>query len=208
MAVGHRGRRWPRRRLCRCRQASGGNGFWLVIVIDSSVIYALLDDKDRNHQKAADWYLDSLPALATTPLILAEVDHLAGARAGRVAQQAWRPDLEAGAYDVTWWADATDDSARIAEQYGDLRVGLADASLAALAARLGIVEIAAFDERHFRVMRPKRVATRSGCYPQTPDSLAGLPRTPQFRSNCQRDAKHHASSLPHRAGCCGLPFTP
>lgn len=127
-----------------------------MIVIDSSVIYAVLDRNDRNHQMAADWYLGSLPALATTPLILAEVDHLAGARAGHAAQQAWRRDLDAGVYDVTWWADATRQSVRIAEQYGDLRVGLADASLVALAARLGVVEIATFDERHFRVMRPEK----------------------------------------------------
>ena len=127
-----------------------------MIVIDTSVIYALLDGKDANHKKAASWYTAHHPALATTPLILAEVDHLAGTRAGRRAQQAWRQDLANGVYDVQWWPSAPQEIATIANQYADAGVGLADASLVALAARLETNNIATFDERHFRVMRPEK----------------------------------------------------
>jgi len=127
-----------------------------LIVIDTSVIYALLDGKDANHEKAAAWYMQHHPALATTPLILAEVDHLAGARAGRRAQQAWRRDLANGVYDVHWWSTAPQEIADIAGQYADLGVGLADASLVALAARLETANIATFDERHFRAVRPEK----------------------------------------------------
>lgn len=129
-----------------------------MIVIDSSVIYAMLDRNDHNHELAASWYLNTLPVFATTPLILAEVDHLAGTRVGAAAQQAWRRDLAAGAYEVTWWADATRQSVAVAEKYSDLGVGLADASLVALAAHLDVVDIATFDERHFRAMRPVKGA--------------------------------------------------
>lgn len=127
-----------------------------MIVIDSSVIYALLDRNDGNHQPAAEWYLASAPALATTPLILAEVDHLAGTRAGSHAQIAFRRDVVAGAYNINWWSHAARESVVIAERYDDLGVGLADASLVALAAKLNVVEIATFDERHFRAMRPQK----------------------------------------------------
>lgn len=127
-----------------------------MIVIDSSVIYALLDRNDNNHRAAADWYLASTPALATTPLILAEVDHLAGARAGQAAQQAWRHDLAGGVYDIVWWANAASEAVAIANRYEDLGVSLADASLVALTARLGTVDIATFDNRHFRLMRPAK----------------------------------------------------
>jgi predicted nucleic acid-binding protein len=48
---------------------------------------------------------------------------------------------------------------QIAHRYADLGVGLADASLAALAARLDTADIATFDERHFRAMRPENAAT-------------------------------------------------
>ncbi len=126
-----------------------------MIVVDASVIYALLDANDNNHEAATAWYLATLPALTTTPLILAEVDHLAGARAGVVAQRAFRADLASGAYDIAWWPEAAAQCVSIAEQYHDLDVGLADASLVALASRLGTVDIATFDERHFRAMRPE-----------------------------------------------------
>ena len=46
------------------------------------------------------------------------------------------------------------ESARIARQYLDPGVSLTDASVVALAARLGTTSIAPFDERHFRAMQP------------------------------------------------------
>ena len=126
------------------------------MIVDTSVIYALLDRNDGNHDAVVAWYRADPPAFTTTPLILAEVDHLAGARAGRAAQQAWRQDLAGGVYDVVWWQGAERDSAAITERYEGLGVGLADASLVALADRIGTVEIATLDERHFRAMGPDR----------------------------------------------------
>ena len=125
-----------------------------MTVIDTSVIYALLDAGDSNHLAAVEWYTAEQPVLTTTPLVLAEVDHLAGARLGTTAQSAFRQDLANGAYDIAWWNEATQESVAIAEKYRDLKVGLTDASLVALAARVDSSEIATFDERHFRVMRP------------------------------------------------------
>jgi predicted nucleic acid-binding protein len=125
-----------------------------VIVVDASFIYALLDANDVNHELAATWYLGELPPLATTPLILAETDHLARTRAGAAAQRAFHTDLANGVYDVRWWPDAASDAVDVARQYAGLEVGLADASLVALAARLDTTDIATFDQRHFRAMRP------------------------------------------------------
>lgn len=125
-----------------------------MIVIDTSVIYALLDRRDSNHERAAAWYLATRPALATTPLVLAEVDHLAGTRAGSVAQEAWRQDLANGVYDVLWWPGAAAAAVEVAARYADLEVGLTDASLVTVAARVETSNIATFDERHFRAMAP------------------------------------------------------
>jgi len=125
-----------------------------VIVIDTSVIYALLDRADHLHGKAMTWYGGVDEDVATTPLVLAETDHLAAARAAQAATRAFRRDVAAGAYLVEWWPSAAGESAAIAERYEDLGLGLTDASLVALASKLGTTRLASFDERHFRTVRP------------------------------------------------------
>jgi predicted nucleic acid-binding protein len=127
-----------------------------LIVADTSVIYALIDRSDRLHHRAAAWYRKVDEELATTPLVLAETDHLVSERAGHPAVRAFRQDVAAGAYLVEWWPSAAAESAEIAERYEDLRLGLTDASLVALASRLETARLATFDERHFRTVRPLR----------------------------------------------------
>lgn len=48
--------------------------------------------------------------------------------------------------------------ADLVQQYADLRLGGTDASLVAIAERLGIERVATFDRRHFSVVRPSHVA--------------------------------------------------
>jgi predicted nucleic acid-binding protein len=65
----------------------------------------------------------------------------------------------AGAYLVEWWPAAITSTVKIAESYAeshaDSALGLADASLVALAEQLGTLSIATLDERHFRAVRPR-----------------------------------------------------
>jgi hypothetical protein len=125
-----------------------------VIVADASAIFALLDRVDGRHERMRGWFEREKPLFATVPLILAEVDFLASRRGGRGMRAAYLRDVIAGTYRVHWWDGASVEAARIARQYGDLGVSLADASLVVLASRLQTTEIATFDERHFRAMRP------------------------------------------------------
>ncbi len=94
------------------------------------------------------------PRGSVTPLVLCELDYLTETRVGRQARTAFRSDVASGAYAVSWWPDATIDALRVAHRYDDLGISLTDGSLVALASRLGTTEIATFDERHFRAMRP------------------------------------------------------
>lgn len=57
-----------------------------------------------------------------------------------------------------------EDGSRMAElvnQYDDLPLGTTDASVIALAERLGIREVATLDRRHFTVVRPRHVEALS-----------------------------------------------
>ena len=125
-----------------------------MIVVDTSFVYALLDRRDSRHAQAVGWYERVDAELVTTPLVVAEVDHLAGTRAGAPAQRAFRHDLAAGAYFVDWWPTAPVEIVEIAERHGGLSLSLTDASLVALAGRVGTTTVATFDERHFRAVRP------------------------------------------------------
>lgn len=48
-------------------------------------------------------------------------------------------------------------AADLVQQYGDLPLGTCDAMVAAVAERLGIIEVATLDHRHFTVIRPRHV---------------------------------------------------
>lgn len=113
-----------------------------MIIVDSSVIVAYMNATDDHHEVVSAWLEASDDDLATTPLIVAEVDRLVAARGGRMALSALRADLAAGAYLVEWWPSAITSTVNVAERYADNELGLADASLVALA------------ERHFRAVRP------------------------------------------------------
>jgi predicted nucleic acid-binding protein len=125
-----------------------------VIVVDTSVIVAYMNTSDDHHERVGAWLDGVDDDLATTPLVVAEVDHLIGARGGAAALRALRADLLAGAYLVEWWPGALAAAVAIAERYADVDLGLTDASLVALTAHLDTIDVATLDERHFRAVQP------------------------------------------------------
>jgi predicted nucleic acid-binding protein len=85
-------------------------------------------------------------------LVLAEVDYFL--RDERPAMQAFVQDIKRGAF--TYAAPALDQLLRamdIDARYGDLGLGLVDASIVALADDLGLRRIATRDVRHFAAVR-------------------------------------------------------
>ncbi|MGB3684166.1 MAG: VapC toxin family PIN domain ribonuclease, partial [Rubrobacteraceae bacterium] len=71
---------------------------------------------------------------------------------GPDAALAFYEDLASGAYLVEWWTEAMVETVAVARKHPD--IGLADASLIALATRLETALVATLDERHFRAVRP------------------------------------------------------
>ena len=111
------------------------------------MVIALMREADEHHAVAARWTLETDEDLVTTPLAVAEMDHLVTAQGGRQGAAALRDDLEHGVYVVRWWADGLAETLRIARRHPYL--GLTDASLVALAGLLRTNRIATFDH-HFR----------------------------------------------------------
>jgi hypothetical protein len=125
-----------------------------LIVIDTSAVLAFMDRRDTNHQRIREWMQTQQQELITTPLVIAELDHLVFRQGGPSAAHALREDLNNGAYLIEWWPTAINETIAHAKRHESMELGLTDASLLALAAHLQTTSIATLDERHFRTLKP------------------------------------------------------
>ena len=120
-----------------------------MIVADTGAILALVDADDKHHavlrelfEREPDWVLPWA--------ILPEVDYLLAAHVGIDAELAFVRDLAEGRYVLESGAEADLPRAwELCARYRDLRLGLVDGIVAAVAERLGAWAIATLDLRHF-----------------------------------------------------------
>ena len=124
------------------------------MILDTSVVVAFMNRGDRRHDEVVSWLAGYDGSLVTSPLAVAEMDHLVGRLGGADGQRALWQDLDSGAYRVEWWPSAIYETTKVARRHEGLDLGLTDASLAVLAHRLRTIEIATLDERHFRRLAP------------------------------------------------------
>lgn len=93
--------------------------------------------------------------LVLSPLVLAELDYFVLARLGAPTEQKVLAELKSPAYRL---ATFTDDDFQLASQvavkYGDMELGLTDASIVVQAARYKTTRILSLDHRHFTAVRP------------------------------------------------------
>ncbi|HSO28284.1 MAG TPA: PIN domain-containing protein [Candidatus Sulfomarinibacteraceae bacterium] len=133
-----------------------------MILVDASGILAALDSGERHHRAALE-VLKGRGSRLLSPMILAELDYLLAARAGGRAQRAFLQDVADGVYRLEpFTADDVREALTILDQYRDLDLGLADASVVVLARRHDTLDLLTLDERHFRAVlgpggRPFRI---------------------------------------------------
>ena len=129
----------------------------MAIIADSGAVYGLYDLRDASHtrlRKAVETERDLIVLPAPT---LGEIDYLLRSRLGNTALLHFLADVQEGAFAIEsmTMADVRRCAALI-EKYRDLDLGLADASVVALAERLGTDRILTVDQRDFRVLRSAR----------------------------------------------------
>ena len=130
------------------------------MICDTGPILAALDAADPDHGRCAALLLDADRDLVVPVLVLAEVDYWCHERLGVTAWVAFLDDVIAGVYRIEPLSAA--DLRRchaLQQQYADLKLGIVDASVVALAERLGETAVATLDRRHFTVVRPSHVST-------------------------------------------------
>ena len=120
------------------------------LAVDSGPLIAWLNARDRHHARAAAFFKARRERLVSTWPVLTEVCHLVPQKAG-AALLRW---IAAGGASVFHVPD--EQSALLAglmDQYDDLPMDLADASLVWLSRHLGTVLIATTDRTDFAVYR-------------------------------------------------------
>ena len=126
------------------------------MIVDTGVLYAVLDRDDRHHAAAVDLIATTDAVLRVPMLVIAEVTHLAGTRLGTEAEVRFLGDVASGelipepVHPADW-----ERIAELVARYRDLSLGTVDASLVALAERLGETDVASFDRRDLTVVRPR-----------------------------------------------------
>ena len=125
-----------------------------MILLDTSGLLAALDASQRLHA-ACRAALDAASGpLLLSPFVLAELDYLLMRNVGPHAQAALLDEVVRGAYRLESFAtEDIERAAALMRRYGDLAIGLADASIVVLAERHGTTDILTLDRRHFEALR-------------------------------------------------------
>ena len=126
-----------------------------MLLVDTGPLLATADRDDVDHAVCRALLEGDEGPLVTTPMDVAETAYLIDRQLG--------PAAEATLYDaildgglrvenliVSDWQRIRE----LVESYANLRLGGTDASLIAVAERLGTTRIATLNHRHFRVVRP------------------------------------------------------
>lgn len=131
-----------------------------MIVVDTGPLVSLINTEDADHERCLRWYDQSHGKLLIPAPILAEVAYLLEREVGSLAEAQFFRELAADdQFEVV--LPSRGDFVRVAElieKYADLPLGGSDATVIAVAERLGATQVATLDYRHFSVVRPRNTA--------------------------------------------------
>lgn len=126
-----------------------------MLLVDTNIWLADGDRRSAHHHACAHLLADHLGELAAPVPVIAETAWLLLDRGGPAAQSAFLALVTTGRLDaVDLTAADWDRVLELVETYADLALDVIDASLIAVAERLGQRTIATLNHRDFAVVRP------------------------------------------------------
>jgi uncharacterized protein len=131
-----------------------------VLIVDTGPLVDAADRTDRHHQACLELLETASGPLVTTAMVVAEAVYLLTRELGAHAEPAFYDAIINGT--LTIEPITTADWQRIRElvdRYQNLPLGGTDASLIAVAERLGATRIATLDRAHFSIVRPAHCDT-------------------------------------------------
>ena len=129
-----------------------------MLVVDTGPLVATADRDDADHEACRALLEGDEGPLVTTAMVIAEAAYLIDRQLGVEAEAALYDSIIDGTLQVEDLIPADWQRVReLVDQYANLRLGGTDASLVAIAERLGVTRLASLDHRHFRVVRPRHL---------------------------------------------------
>lgn len=126
-----------------------------MIIADTSGLYSIFNRRQPEHQAARDAVERDGGPLVLSPLVLAELDYFILARLGAHAEQTVLTELKSPAYRLAPFdKDDFELASEVAVKYGDMQLGLTDASIVVQAARHKTTKILSLDYKHFGAVKP------------------------------------------------------
>lgn len=127
-----------------------------MLIVDTGPLVATADRADPDHETCRDLLEGDDGPLVTTAMVIAEAAYLLDRQLGPEAEAALYTSILDGTRHVEHlgagdWERIQD----LVTTYVDLRLGGTDASLVAVAERLGAIRLATLNRRDFTVVRPR-----------------------------------------------------
>jgi predicted nucleic acid-binding protein len=127
-----------------------------MVIVDTGFWLALSDDQDKYYQNAKNFLRNNSDPLITSWPVITETCHLLQSRKGTHTNIKFMKAMCNGASQIfDLEADFLPRITALLEQYADLPMDLADASLVVLAEHLGHGRIVSTDQRDFGIYRWK-----------------------------------------------------
>ena len=125
-----------------------------MILLDTSGLLSALFSDQRHHEPCAKVLRGADRPLVLSPFVLAELDYLISKLAGLRIELELLHEVAREAYQLAEFGSFDVGRAReVIEEYADLGIGLADASIVVLSQRFGACDLLSLDERHFRTLK-------------------------------------------------------
>lgn len=129
-----------------------------MIVCDTGVLITAVDSNDRHHRACADVFAGRGDSLVVPASVVVEAcwllhRYVAPGREVELLQAIAAGELVVEPLEARDYRRA----ASLLATYADLQLGVVDATVVAVAERLGVTELATVDRRDFTVVRPAHV---------------------------------------------------
>lgn len=130
------------------------------MIVDTGPFVAAANRNDHDHDACRRVFTAAIGLLHVPAMVVAEATFMIERSGGSAAEASFLRSLRSPRYVIE--APTGDDlrrAAELVEQYSDLRLGGTDASVIALAERLGDSTVFTLDRRHFAIVQSSTVGS-------------------------------------------------